>query len=67
MSPLRAHQAKLLGQAVLWLALGVALGLAFGDSLIGAAEWVVVSVLVGLILRNHRGLAGWVRTLRRGR
>jgi hypothetical protein len=67
MSPLQIHRARLLGQAVLWLALGVALGLAFGNSLIGAAEWVVVSILVGLVVRRHREIAAWVRTRRRGR
>jgi hypothetical protein len=67
MSPLQIHRARLLGQAVLWLALGVALGLAFGNSLIGAAEWVVVAVIVGLVVRRHREIAAWVRTRRRGR
>jgi hypothetical protein len=67
MSPLRAHQAKLLGQALLWLAAAIALGLAFGDSLTGAAEWVVVAVIVGLVVRRHREIAAWVRTRRRGR
>jgi hypothetical protein len=67
MSPSRIHQATLLAQAVLWLAAAVALGLAFGDSLAAAAEWVVVAVIVGLVLRRHREIAAWVRTRRRGR
>jgi hypothetical protein len=67
MSPLRIHQARLLGLALFWLAVAVALGLAFGDSLAGAAGWVVVAVVVGLVVRQRREIAAWVRTRRRAR
>ncbi len=52
MSPLRTHQAKLLAQAVFWLALGVGLGVAFGDSLGRALIWVAVAVGVGLVVQG---------------
>lgn len=53
MSPLRNPQAKLLAQAVFWLALGVGLGVAFGDSLGRAVLWIVVAVAVGLVIRSR--------------
>jgi hypothetical protein len=67
MSPLRIHQVRLLGQAVLWLAATIALGVAFGDSLAAAAGWVVASVIVGLVVGNRRAIAAWIRTRRRAR
>jgi hypothetical protein len=58
MSPLRIHQAKLLGQVVFWLALGVGLGVAFGDSLKWAVLWIVVAVAAGLVMRRRGQIAG---------
>lgn len=60
MAPLRSHQAKLLVQAVFWLALGVGLGVAFGDSLGQAVLWLVVAVAVGLVVRNRGEIAAWI-------
>jgi hypothetical protein len=57
MSPLRVHQAGLLAQAVFWLALGVGLGVAFGDSLGQAVLWLVVAVAVGLVVRSRGAIA----------
>jgi hypothetical protein len=51
------HRAKLLAQAVFWLALGAGLGVAFGDSLGQAVLWIVVAVAVGLVLRSRREIA----------
>jgi hypothetical protein len=67
MSPLRIHQAKLLAQAVFWLALGVGLGVAFGDSLGGAVLWLVVAVALGLVVRSGGELAARVGRRRPGR
>jgi hypothetical protein len=58
MSPVRIRQAKLLAQAVFWIALGVGLGVSFGDSLGEAVLWLVVAVAVGLIVRNRGEIAG---------
>jgi hypothetical protein len=57
MHELWTHRAKLLAQAVLWLALGVGLGVAFGDSLERAVLWIVVAVAVGLVIRSRREIA----------
>jgi hypothetical protein len=57
MSPLAIHQAKLLAQAMFWLALGVGLGVAFGDSLGRALLWIVVAVAVGLVIRGRGTIA----------
>jgi hypothetical protein len=57
MSPVRVHQAKLLAQAVFWIALGVGLGLAFGDSLGQAVLWLVVAVAIGLVVRSRSEIA----------
>jgi hypothetical protein len=60
MHELRSHQAKLLAQGVFWLALGVGLGVAFGDSVGRAVLWLVVAVAVGLIVRSHGEIAAWI-------
>jgi hypothetical protein len=68
MSPLRTHQAKLLAQAVFWLALGVGLGVAFGDSLGRAVLWLVVAVAVGLVACSRGEIGAWLGRRRpRGR
>jgi hypothetical protein len=54
MSPLRSHHAKLVGQAAFWLAVGVGLGVAFGDSVGQAVLWLVVAVAVGGSVRTFR-------------
>jgi hypothetical protein len=59
MHELRTHRAKLLAQVVFWLALGVGLGVAFGDSLGRAALWIVVAVAVGLVIRGRGEIAAW--------
>jgi uncharacterized protein (DUF58 family) len=57
MHELRTHRAKLLAQIAFWLALGVGLGVAFGDSLGRAVLWMVVAVAVGLVVRNRGQIA----------
>jgi hypothetical protein len=57
MSPVRSHQAKLLAQAVFWIALGVGLGVSFGDSLGQAVLWLVVAVAIGLVIRSRGEIA----------
>jgi hypothetical protein len=52
-------RAKLLAQVVFWLALGVGLGVAFGDSLWWAVLWIVIAVAVGLVMRHRGEIAGW--------
>jgi hypothetical protein len=59
MHELRVRQARLLAQAVFWLALGVGLGVAFGDSLGRAVLWIVVAVAVGLVIRSRGEIATW--------
>ena len=60
MSPVRSQQAKLLAQVVFWIALGVGLGISFGDSLGQAVLWLVVAVAVGLIVRSRGEIAAWI-------
>jgi hypothetical protein len=67
MSPRRIHQAKLLAQAVFWVALGVGLGIAFGDSPGRALLWVVVAVAVGLVVRSRGEIAARIGRRRSGR
>ena len=57
MHELRSHQAKLLAQVVFWIALGVGLGISFGDSLGQAVLWLVVAVAIGLVVRSRGGIA----------
>jgi H+/Cl- antiporter ClcA len=57
MDELRTHRAKLLAQVVFWLALGVGLGVAFGDSLGRAVLWIAVAVAIGLVVRNRGQIA----------
>jgi hypothetical protein len=67
MSRLRIHQAKLVGQAAFWLAVGVGLGVAFGDSLGQAVLWVVVAVAAGLAVRSRGEIAARIGRRRPGR
>jgi hypothetical protein len=70
MSRLRIHQAKLVGPAAFWLAVGVVgvgLGVAFGDSLGQAVLWVVVAVALGLAFRGRGGIAERISRRRPGR
>jgi hypothetical protein len=64
MHELWTHRAKLLARTVLWLALGVGLGVAFGDSLGQAVLWLMVAVAVGLVVRSRGEIAA--RIGRRG-
>jgi hypothetical protein len=57
MSPVRSRQARQLAQVVFWIALGVGLGISFGDSLGQAVLWLVVAVAVGLVVRNRGEIA----------
>jgi hypothetical protein len=57
MSPVRIRQAKLLAEVAFWLALGVGLGISFGDSLGEAVLWLLVAVVIGLVLRNRGEIA----------
>jgi hypothetical protein len=57
MSPVRVHQATLLAQGVFWLALGVGLGVSFGNSLGQAVLWLVVAVALGLVIRSRGEIA----------
>jgi hypothetical protein len=46
--------ARLVAQAAFWLALGIGLGVAFGDSLGQAVLWLMVAVAIGLAARRAR-------------
>ena len=64
----RTHRGKLLAELVFWLALGVGLGVAFGDSLGRAVLWIVVAVAVGLVIRGRSEITARFRRRRpRGR
>ena len=67
MSPPRVRQLKLMAEVVFWLALGVGLGIAFGDSLGQALVWLAVAVAIGLVLRARRQIAAAVARRRRSR
>jgi hypothetical protein len=59
MHELRTQRAKLLAPVGVWRALGVGLGVAFGDSLGRAVLWIVVAVAVGLVIRGRGEIAAW--------
>jgi hypothetical protein len=63
----RTERAKLLAQAVFWLALGVGLGVAFGDSVGRALIWVAVAVAVGLVVQRRGAIAARIGRRRPGR